>query len=144
MAEKRPAAPVDADEREHTVFDAVPFAGAWRMMGDGDRKACFIGEFLLLNGIYQYNIFLSAVAGLTIIFCAVYMLRMYKKIMQGETNALTAVFTDITGSEKIVLGIICTLIIVIGVYPQCILHLSEASVHHLIEQVNQNKLTSVK
>ncbi|WP_295654233.1 NADH-quinone oxidoreductase subunit M [uncultured Mucilaginibacter sp.] len=104
----------------------------------------FIGEFLLLNGIYQYNIFLSAVAGLTIIFCAVYMLRMYKKIMQGETNALTAVFTDITGSEKIVLGIICTLIIVIGVYPQCILHLSEASVHHLIEQVNQNKLTSVK
>jgi NADH-quinone oxidoreductase subunit M len=96
----------------------------------------FIGEFLLLNGVYQYNIWLSAVAGLTIIFGAVYMLRMYKKIMQGETNALTALFTDIDGSEKLVLGIICVLIIIIGVYPQPILHLSEASVKTLIEQVN--------
>jgi len=104
----------------------------------------FIGEFLLLNGVYQYNIWLSAVAGLTIIFCAVYMLRMYKKIMQGETNALTVLFTDITPSEKLVLGIICLLIIVIGVYPQCILHISEASVQGLIEQVNQKKLMLIK
>jgi len=104
----------------------------------------FIGEFLLLNGIYQYDIFLSAVAGLTIILGAVYMLRMYKKVMHGETNALTALFTDISGSEKIVLGVICALIIVIGVYPQCILHLSEASVSNLIDQVNHKKLISVK
>jgi NADH-quinone oxidoreductase subunit M len=104
----------------------------------------FIGEFLLLNGVYQYNIWLSAVAGLTIIFGAVYMLRMYKKVMQGETNALTAVFTDITGSEKVVLGVICLLIIVIGVYPQSVLHISEASVTNLIDQVNQKRLISVK
>jgi len=103
----------------------------------------FIGEFLLLNGVYQYNIWLSAVAGLTIIFGAVYMLRMYKKIMHGETNALTATFTDIEGSEKVVLGIICVLIVVIGVYPQSILHLSEASVKTLIEQVNV-KIISAK
>jgi len=49
---------------------------------------------------------MAAIAGLTIIFGAVYMLRMYKKVMQGETNALTAVFADIHGSEKIALGII--------------------------------------
>jgi len=94
----------------------------------------FIGEFLLLNGVYQYNIWLSAVAGLTIIFGAVYMLRMYKKVMQGETNALTLTFTDIEGSEKVVLGIICVLIIVIGVYPQPILHISEAAITDLFKQ----------
>ena len=104
----------------------------------------FIGEFLLLYGVYQYNIFLAAVAGLTIILGAVYMLRMYKKVMQGETNAVTAAFTDISGSETLVLGIICALIILIGVYPKCIMHLSEASVHNLIEQVNHKKLISVK
>jgi NADH-quinone oxidoreductase subunit M len=97
----------------------------------------FIGEFLLLNGVYQYNIWMAAVAGLTIIFAAVYLLRMYKKVMQGETNALTLTFTDITGSEKAVLGIICLLIIGIGVYPNWILHISEASVTSLIDQVNQ-------
>lgn len=94
----------------------------------------FIGEFLLLNGLYQYNIWLSAVAGLTIIFGAVYMLRMYKKVMQGETNNLTALFTDIDGSEKVVLVIICVLIIFLGVYPQSVMHLSEASVKNLIEE----------
>ncbi|WP_448701735.1 NuoM family protein [Mucilaginibacter sp. AW1-3] len=102
----------------------------------------FIGEFLLLNGVYQYNIWLSAVAGLTIIFGAVYMLRMYKKVMQGQTNSLTATFTDIDGSEKVVLLIICVLIIFIGVYPKPILHLSEASVKALIEQVNIKSLSA--
>ncbi len=103
----------------------------------------FIGEFLLMNGIYQYNIWLVAIAGLTIIFSAVYMLRMYKQIMQGEASTLTASFVDVSGSEKLVLITICTLIILIGVYPQPLQHLSEASVSHLIEQVNQ-KLISAK
>ncbi len=103
----------------------------------------FIGEFLLMNGIYQYNIWLVAVAGLTIIFGAVYMLRLYKQIIQGEPTALAASFTDVSGSEKTVLIIICALVVMIGIYPQPLLHLSEASVSNLIEQVNQ-KLISAK
>jgi NADH-quinone oxidoreductase subunit M len=100
----------------------------------------FIGEFLLLNSVFQYNIWIAAVAGLTMIFGAVYMLRMYKTVMHGETNALTATFTDISGPEIFVFIIICALIIIIGVYPEPILHLSEASVNKLIHLV-QGKLT---
>ncbi|WP_133779287.1 NuoM family protein [Pedobacter nutrimenti] len=102
----------------------------------------FIGEFLLLMGVYQFNLWAAVFAGLTIIFGAVYMLRMYQGIMLGKTNELTIGFTDIKGSEKLVLYIICALIIVLGVYPKPVLHLSEAAVQQLIEQVNQ-KLTSV-
>lgn len=96
----------------------------------------FIGEFLLLNSVYQYNIWIAAAAGLTIILGAVYMLRMYKSIMQGETNNLTAAFTDVTASEKIVLSIICALIIFLGVYPKAVMHLSEAAVTNLVNTVN--------
>jgi NADH-quinone oxidoreductase subunit M len=103
----------------------------------------FIGEFLLLMGVYNYDIWAAAIAGLTIIFGAVYMLRMYQNIMLGKTNALTVTFTDIQGTEKLVLYIICALIIILGVYPKPLLHITEASVQHLLEQVNQ-KLTSVK
>ncbi len=95
----------------------------------------FIGEFLLLNSVYQYNIWMAAVAGLTIIFGAVYMLRMYKNVMQGETNSLTATFTDISGSEKIVLGIICVLIIGMGIYPQPVQHISAAAVQNLVNTI---------
>ncbi|TCD02825.1 complex I subunit 4 family protein [Pedobacter psychroterrae] len=102
----------------------------------------FIGEFLLLMGVYQYNIWIAAFAGLTIIFGAVYMLRMYQNVMLGKTNDLTIGFADIAGTEKVVLYTICALIIALGVYPKPILQLSEASVQHLIEQVTQ-KLTSV-
>ncbi len=96
----------------------------------------FIGEFLLLNAVYQYGIWSAAIAGLTIIFGAVYMLRAYKNIMQGELNETTSSFKDIKGTEVVVLAIICTLIIVIGVYPKPILHISEAAVNGLISQVN--------
>ncbi len=95
----------------------------------------FIGEFLLLYSVYDYNMWMGAIAGLTIIFSAVYMLRMYQKVMLGKTNELTLSFTDIKGTEKVVLYSICILIIVLGVYPKPILHLSEASVQHLIEQL---------
>ena len=96
----------------------------------------FIGEFLLLNAVYQYQIWAAAIAGLTIIFGAVYMLRMYKNVMQGEVNQLTASFKDIKGTDILVLSIICALVIVIGVYPKPILHISEAAVNGLINQVN--------
>jgi NADH-quinone oxidoreductase subunit M len=102
----------------------------------------FVGEFLLLKGVYNYNIWFAAVAGLTIIFGAVYLLRMYKNVMQGETNALTAIFADISGSEKLTLGIICALIIIIGVYPQPLLHLSEAAVTNLVNEVGAKFSTS--
>jgi NADH-quinone oxidoreductase subunit M len=103
----------------------------------------FIGEFLLLMSVYQFNIWAVVFAGLTIIFGAVYMFRMYQNIMLGKTNELTIGFTDIRGTEQLVLVIICLLIIVMGVYPKPVLHLSEASVQQLLEQINQ-KLTSVK
>jgi len=103
----------------------------------------FIGEFLLLMGVYQYNIWAAVIAGLTIIFGAVYMLRMYQGIMLGKTNDLTIGFKDIDGTEKLTLYIICALVIALGVYPKPILGLSEASIQHVLEQVNQ-KLISVK
>lgn len=100
----------------------------------------FIGEFLLLMGIYNYNIYYSVLAGLTIIFGAVYMLRMYQRAMFGATNELTAGFKDLDSTETTVLLILSLLIIGIGVYPQPILHISEAAITNLLEQVNQKIL----
>ena len=45
---KRLAAPVRGDEREQTVFNLVPLAGARREVTDGNRKTRFIRQLLLL------------------------------------------------------------------------------------------------
>ena len=96
----------------------------------------FPGEFLLLMGLFKYNMWITVVAGLTIIFSAVYMFRMFQKSMLGETNALTSTMKDIAGSEKVVLYTICFLVIAIGVYPKPIFEISEASVQQLLQQID--------
>ena len=96
----------------------------------------FIGEFLLLMGIYHYSLWAALISGLTIILGAVYMLRMYQRVMLGTTNADTAVFRDIDGTEKLVLAIVCILIIFIGVYPQSVLQISEATVKSLVDMMD--------
>ncbi|MGK6350447.1 complex I subunit 4 family protein [Parapedobacter sp. DT-150] len=95
----------------------------------------FIGEFLLLMGVYEYGIWYAVFGGLTLILGAVYMLRMYQKVMLGDVNAQTAIFADIKGSEYVVLAVVVILVIGIGVYPKPLLHLSEAAVTGLIDQV---------
>ena len=51
----------------------------------------FIGEFLLLLGLFEYNWLFSAIAGLTIIFSAVYMLWIYQRTMYGEQMEIPAI-----------------------------------------------------
>ncbi|SEM01675.1 NADH dehydrogenase subunit M [bacterium A37T11] len=96
----------------------------------------FVGEFLLLVGIYNYGLWYAVFAGLTLILGAVYMLRLYQKTMLGETPEQNARFKDIAGTEVLVLGIIVLLVVGIGVYPKPLLHLSEAAVSQLINQVS--------
>jgi NADH-quinone oxidoreductase subunit M len=91
----------------------------------------FVGEFLLINSIFQNNQVIGAVAGLTMIFGAVYMLRSFQQTMLGESNVRTQNFIDIGLNEKIVLYPIVALIILIGIYPAPLLKISEAAVENL-------------
>ncbi len=93
----------------------------------------FVGEFMLLYGVYQYNTILSIFAGLTIILGAVYMLRMYQKVMLGESMLEGMVFPDLYWNEKVVLVTIGILIFALGIYPKPILELTEPVLKNLIK-----------
>lgn len=97
----------------------------------------FVGEFLLINSLFQYHNIIGAVAGLTIILGAVYMLVAFQRAMSGETNSLTASFTDLTNQEKLVLFPIVILIFLMGIFPNAILEISEPAVNNLLFQLNQ-------
>lgn len=96
----------------------------------------FIGEFLLLKGLFAAEgVWAMAFAGLTLIFGAVYMLRLFQKTMLGPLDAKYAGVVDVKGHELVVLGVVVLLILAIGIYPNALLRLSEASVTQLIDQV---------
>ena len=93
----------------------------------------FVGEFLLLNALFQYNVILGALGGLTIILGAIYMLHAFQYMMLGKNHAQTDNFSDLTGQEKMVLYPIVVLVFVIGIHPDPLLHISEAAVSDLLE-----------
>ncbi len=99
----------------------------------------FVGEFLLLNGLFQYQPWLSAVAGLSVILGAIYMLNAYRKSTLGETNTVTQSIIDLSTVEKVVLIPLCLLIVVIGIYPAPLLDLSQTAAQNLLQIVELYK-----
>ncbi|MBK6930876.1 MAG: NADH-quinone oxidoreductase subunit M [Saprospirales bacterium] len=95
----------------------------------------FVGEFLLLNGVWNYNNWLGAAAGLTVILGAVYMLRAYGLAMFGEPNRQTADFVDVSLREWVVLGTVAGLVILLGFFPQIIVNLTDSSVNRVLGSV---------
>lgn len=83
----------------------------------------FIGEFLMFSGLFQYNPWFAAVAGLAVILSAAYMLRMLQKVIFGESNALTSTTADLKTGELLAIGIVIVVIFILGVYPKPLLDL---------------------
>ncbi len=92
----------------------------------------FVGEFLLINGVYQYNSTIAAFAGLTVILGAVYMLRSYQNIMLGERRDSNITFGSLESSDKVVLSIICVVVIAFGIYPKPLNDIAEESVKQIL------------
>lgn len=95
----------------------------------------FVGEFLLINGVYQYSATTAAFAGLTIILGAVYMLRTYQNIMLGEKKNTHLEFGKLSSTDKIVLVTVCIVIVVFGVYPKPLNDLAEQGTKAILQMM---------
>lgn len=93
----------------------------------------FIGEFSLLFGLSQVNIWYAIIGGSTIIFGAFYMLRMFQKAMLGETNAKP--FAEVTRVEGLVLGILVLVVLFLGIFPKPITDLITPSLVEIISYI---------
>lgn len=85
----------------------------------------FVGEFLILIGLFQFNKALAILAGLTIILGAVYMLKMYQQVMYGKTTEVTEDFNDLSISELSLFIPIIISIFGIGLFPSFALKMIE-------------------
>lgn len=90
----------------------------------------FIGEFLLIKGLYQYHWVVGLIAGSTLVFGAVYTLRAYQLSMYGAPKM--EVFKDLTWNEWLAYFLILVIILVIGICPQIIINLVGPSIKHLL------------
>ncbi len=79
----------------------------------------FIGEFILLKGLYQYNWLIGLIAGSTLIFGAIYTLRAYQLSMYGAPKMQH--FKDLTWNEIFTFFLLTVMILVLGLYPKLII-----------------------
>ncbi len=93
----------------------------------------FVGEFMLIFALWQYNIILGSIAGLTIILASVYLLRMFQRAMLGNTNTVTKEFKDLTLSEHLTFLPLVLLVFVLGVYPMPVIELVQPALNHILE-----------
>jgi len=101
----------------------------------------FVGEFLVLVGIFQKNILVGVLASLGVILAAAYMLWLYKRVIFGKvTVSEIKNMLDLNKTEIYIFTSLVFLILFFGFYPEPLLNTVAVSVDNLIEsyQVNLN------
>lgn len=96
----------------------------------------FIGEFILIKSVFDFNILASVIAGLTVILCAVYLLRFYGKAMFGEGDeAVLSTAKDLSGVEFSVLASLAVFVILLGIYPQPVIDMVSSSLTFIYQSM---------
>ena len=95
----------------------------------------FVGEFLVLVGLFQVNTWVATLATTGIVLGAAYMLYLYRRVIFGKlTKDDLKSILDMNPREIAVFAPLIILTILMGVYPGPFLDIMEVSVANLVDQ----------
>ena len=94
----------------------------------------FVGEFLVLVGTFQINIFVAVLASLGVILAAAYMLWLYKRVIFGKiASSEIKEMADLNKTEIYIFASLVFLTIFFGIYPEPLFNTIDISVSNLID-----------
>ena len=92
----------------------------------------FVGEFLLLLGIFKMNIVAAVFGALCVILCGAYSLWLYNRLIFGNLKiSYTTKFKDLNLREFFILVPLLFLVFLMGIYPSFFLDTIHFSVYNL-------------
>jgi len=101
----------------------------------------FVGEFQVILASFQANVWIALFAAFTLIISAAYTLYLVKRVLWGDiTNPHVAEMKDINGREWFVLGVFAAGTLVLGIWPEPLVHLMDSSVSQLVTQLGNHKI----
>lgn len=93
----------------------------------------FVGEFLVLVGIFKVNTWVAAVAASGVIFSAAYALWLFRRVVLGDLiKESLKTISDMTAREKWIFAPLVIMTLLLGVYPALITDIIGPSVEALI------------
>ncbi|WP_166415893.1 NADH-quinone oxidoreductase subunit M [Cochlodiniinecator piscidefendens] len=93
----------------------------------------FIGEFLVLMGVFQVNTWVAMFATTGVILSAAYALWLYRRVVMGDlVKEALASITEMNAREKAIFAPLIIMTLLLGVYPVLVTDLIGPSVEALI------------
>ncbi len=77
----------------------------------------FVGEFLMFNSLFQFNPWIAAAAGVSVVLAAIYTLNMVQKCAYGEVSEKMNKMQAPNMPAQFVLIVLFIVVIISGVYP---------------------------
>lgn len=103
----------------------------------------FIGEFLIMLGVFKANLWAGTLAVSGVVLGAVYMLWMYQRVIFGELkNEENKKLTDLSPREVAIFVPLLALMLLMGLYPNPVLSRMEKSVEATLARVAQKTATA--
>lgn len=99
----------------------------------------FVGELLILFGVFGQNPWLAAVLGLSVILSVVYMLHWMQSIYFGPLRAITPSWHDIRATEFAIAMPLVALILWVGIYPSPLLRPLQSAMTKSSAVLNPNE-----
>ena len=100
----------------------------------------FVGEFFVILAAVKEDIVIGIFAALTLILGAGYSLLLVKKVFYGEvSNNNVMNLVDVNNRELVLLIIFSSFILLLGLKPDLITNLTEASITNLVDHVGRGK-----
>jgi NADH-quinone oxidoreductase subunit M len=97
----------------------------------------FVGEFLVLLGVYQVSTVTAFLAATGVVLGAAYMLYLYKRVVFGElTRADVRAMTDVSAREVAVFLPLVALVLWMGIYPSSFINPMAPALEKLIVRFN--------
>jgi NADH-quinone oxidoreductase subunit M len=95
----------------------------------------FIGEFLVLVGVYQVSVPVTVVASLGLVAATVYSLWIIQRVFHGADTPHMSV-RDLSPRESAVMAALIAAIVWLGLYPQPVLNTAQPLLNHLQSTVH--------
>ena len=99
-------------------------------------SANFVGEFLILFGVFETKIVIAIVAFTGVVLASVYMLRMFIRAMHNRAGAGVE-SRDIRFADGLVLVPLVGVILALALYPQVLLEKGEKTIPAKVEAAGQ-------
>jgi NADH-quinone oxidoreductase subunit M len=104
----------------------------------------FVGEILVIIGVFQVNAWVAAFAATGMILGAAYMLWLYRRTIFGAlTQEHLKLIKDLRPHEMAAFAPLVVLVLLMGIYPSLFLDPMAASVDHLISQAQPRPATEL-